>query len=70
VLTALRKDPQRRYGSVQELSDDVARHLEGMPIRARADSRRYRAAKFICGIASASQRPRRSSCCSPPSRSR
>jgi serine/threonine protein kinase/tetratricopeptide (TPR) repeat protein len=47
VLTALRKDPQRRYGSVQELSDDVARHLEGMPIRARADSRRYRAAKFI-----------------------
>jgi serine/threonine protein kinase/tetratricopeptide (TPR) repeat protein len=47
VLMALRKDPQRRYGSVQELSDDVARHLDGMPIRARADSRRYRAAKFI-----------------------
>src|SRR4029434_3023811 len=47
VLTALRKDPHRRYGSVQELADDVARELDGSPVRARADHWRYRSAKFI-----------------------
>jgi serine/threonine protein kinase len=47
VLTALRKDPHRRYGSVQELADEVSRHLDGRPVRARADHWRYRSAKFI-----------------------
>ncbi|MET0555854.1 MAG: protein kinase [Vicinamibacteria bacterium] len=47
VLRALHKDPARRYASVQELSDDVRRHLEGRPVRARADTLGYRAAKFV-----------------------
>jgi non-specific serine/threonine protein kinase/serine/threonine-protein kinase len=47
VLRALHKDPARRYASVQELSDDVRRHLEGRPVRARADTLGYRAGKFV-----------------------
>ena len=47
VLKALRKDPQRRYGSVQELADDILRHLSGIPVRARPDTWGYRAAKFV-----------------------
>src|SRR5688500_11563352 len=35
VLKALRKDPARRYGSVEQLSEDVGRYLEGLPVRAR-----------------------------------
>jgi len=47
VLRALRKEPARRYASPQELADDIRRHLEGRPVRARPDSLRYRAAKFV-----------------------
>jgi eukaryotic-like serine/threonine-protein kinase len=47
VLMALRKDPQRRYRSVEQLSEDVGRHLANLPVRARPDSRGYRAAKFV-----------------------
>jgi tetratricopeptide (TPR) repeat protein len=47
VLTALRKEPQRRYASVEQLSEDVRRHLEGRPVRARKDTFAYRARKFI-----------------------
>ncbi len=47
VLTALRKEPERRYASVTQLSEDVRRHLEGWPILARADSWSYRAGKFV-----------------------
>jgi TolB-like protein/tetratricopeptide (TPR) repeat protein len=37
VLTALQKEPARRYASVQALAGDIDRHLEGRPILARAD---------------------------------
>ncbi len=47
VLTALRKDPQRRYASVQQFSEDVHRHLKGLPVTARADTLGYRTGKFI-----------------------
>jgi non-specific serine/threonine protein kinase/serine/threonine-protein kinase len=47
VLMALRKDPRRRYGSVQQLSDDLQRHLEGRPVRAQHDTLTYRARKFV-----------------------
>ena len=47
VLTALRKEPQRRYNSVERFSEDLRRHLEGLPVSARADTFRYRAEKFI-----------------------
>ncbi len=47
VLMALRKEPQRRYRSVEQLSDDIGRHLGNLPVSARSDSRRYRAGKFV-----------------------
>jgi non-specific serine/threonine protein kinase/serine/threonine-protein kinase len=47
VLTALRKEPQRRYPSVEQLAADIRRHLDGRPVRARPDTFRYRAGKFV-----------------------
>jgi tetratricopeptide (TPR) repeat protein len=47
VLTALRKEPARRYASAEQFAEDVRRHLDGRPVSARADSWRYRAGKFI-----------------------
>jgi TolB-like protein/Tfp pilus assembly protein PilF len=47
VLKALRKEPQRRYGSVEELAQDLRRHLDGRPVRARKDGVAYRAGKFV-----------------------
>ena len=32
---AMRKEPQRRYGSVEQLSEDIRRHLEELPVLAR-----------------------------------
>lgn len=46
VLRALHKEPQRRYASVEQLAEDIRRHLEGLPVTARRDSWRYRAGKF------------------------
>ena len=47
ALKALRKEAGRRYSSVQELSEDIRRHLEGLPVLARGDAASYRAAKFV-----------------------
>ncbi|HEX3084926.1 MAG TPA: serine/threonine-protein kinase, partial [Pyrinomonadaceae bacterium] len=47
VLMALRKEPERRYQSVQQFVDDVRRHLEGLPVVARRATLSYRTAKFI-----------------------
>ena len=47
VLMALRKEPQRRYQSVEQLSVDINRHLEGLPVFARKDTFTYRTTKFI-----------------------
>ncbi|HUF35018.1 MAG TPA: serine/threonine-protein kinase [Gemmatimonadales bacterium] len=47
VLTALAKEPARRYSSVQHLRDDLRRHLEGYPVRARPATRLYRARRFL-----------------------
>lgn len=46
VLKALRKEPGRRYGSVDELSEDLRRYREGYPVLARPDTWHYRAGKF------------------------
>jgi non-specific serine/threonine protein kinase/serine/threonine-protein kinase len=46
TLRALRKEPQRRYASVEKFAEDIQRHLEGLPITALRDSWRYRARKF------------------------
>ena len=47
VLKAISKDPARRYASVDQFSEDVRRHLEGLPVMARPDTLRYRASKFV-----------------------
>lgn len=47
VLTALRKEPERRYASVEQLGADIDRYLSGMPVLARPDTFRYRTGKFI-----------------------
>src|SRR5579862_6508093 len=46
LLKALRKEPQLRYGSAEQLSDDIRRHLEGLPVTAARGSWNYRARKF------------------------
>jgi non-specific serine/threonine protein kinase/serine/threonine-protein kinase len=47
LLMALRKEPERRYGSVQQLSADITRHLNGLPVSASKGSWSYTAGKFI-----------------------
>ncbi len=47
VLMALRKEPERRYASVGQFSEDVRRYLEGLPVVAHQDTVPYRATKFI-----------------------
>jgi len=45
-LKALRKEPENRYQSVQELKEDIQRYLAGIPITARQATRLYRIRKF------------------------
>jgi eukaryotic-like serine/threonine-protein kinase len=47
LLKALRKEPARRYSSVEQFSEDLRRHLQGLPVVARPDTFSYRAEKFI-----------------------
>ena len=47
VLMAMRKEPERRYGSAEQLSADIQRFLEGMPVLARRDTVSYRTSKFV-----------------------
>lgn len=47
VLTALRKEPERRYGSADQLARDIRHHLDGLPVSARPDGAAYRLGKFL-----------------------
>jgi len=47
VLMAMRKEPQRRYRSAEQFSEDIGRHLDGMPVIARRDTTAYRLSKFV-----------------------
>src|SRR5262249_47180227 len=47
VLTTLRKNPEQRYASVELFSDDIRRHLEGLPVLARGNTLTNYAAKLI-----------------------
>jgi serine/threonine protein kinase/tetratricopeptide (TPR) repeat protein len=47
VLMAMRKEPQRRYSSVDQLANDIRRHLAGRPVIARHDTIAYRTTKFV-----------------------
>lgn len=43
---AMHKDPDRRYASAQQLSEDIHRYLEGLPLLARNSTIGYRLGKF------------------------
>jgi hypothetical protein len=47
VLKAMRKEPQRRYSSVEQFSEDLRRYLDGLPVMARKDTFSYRSGKFV-----------------------
>jgi eukaryotic-like serine/threonine-protein kinase len=57
LLKALRKEPDKRYASVEQFAGDIRRHLEGLPIMARTGTWSYHAAKFTrrhrAGVAAA-----------------
>ncbi len=57
VLKALRKEPARRYASVEHLAEDIRRHMQGRPVIATPDSASYRISKFVrrnkAGVAAA-----------------
>jgi serine/threonine-protein kinase len=47
LLTALRKEPERRYSTAREFGDDLSRYLHGRPVLAVPDSTLYRLQKFV-----------------------
>lgn len=47
LLMALRKEPERRYTSVEQFSEDIRRYLEGRPVQACKDTLGYRTSKFV-----------------------
>lgn len=47
VMTALRKEPARRYASAHDLSQDIDRYLTGLPVAAHRDTMGYRLGKLI-----------------------
>jgi len=46
-LKALRKEPERRYASAEQLADDLQRYLAGRPVTAQPDTVGYRTRKFL-----------------------
>jgi tetratricopeptide (TPR) repeat protein len=47
ALKALRREPQRRYIGAGALAEDLDRFLQGRPVAARGEGRRYRLGKFV-----------------------
>lgn len=47
VLKALAPMPEDRYASAEQLADDLLRHRQGLPVRAREGTATYRATKFV-----------------------
>ncbi len=47
ILKALRKEPDRRYSSVEQFAEDLRRHREKRPVLARKPTRRYRLSRFV-----------------------
>jgi serine/threonine protein kinase/Tfp pilus assembly protein PilF len=47
VLMAMRKEPERRYGSAEQMASDIQRYLDGKPVIARRDTVSYRTSKFV-----------------------
>lgn len=46
-LMAIRREPVERYGSAEQLAEDVGRHLAGQPVHAQPPSAVYRLRKFV-----------------------
>ena len=47
VMKALRKEPERRYRSIEPFSEDLRRHLARLPVQARPDTLGYRLSRFV-----------------------
>ncbi|HUQ09412.1 MAG TPA: serine/threonine-protein kinase [Steroidobacteraceae bacterium] len=47
LLMALRKEPQRRYSSVEQFATDLRNYLSGLPVHARGNAFSYRFGKFV-----------------------
>jgi serine/threonine protein kinase len=47
ILKAIRKEPERRYSSVEQLDEDLDRYLLRQPVLAQDDSPGYRMRKFV-----------------------
>ncbi|MGI8493954.1 MAG: protein kinase domain-containing protein [Pyrinomonadaceae bacterium] len=47
ILKALRKEPERRYSSAENFSEDIKRYLRGLPVSAHPNTFSYRAEKFF-----------------------
>jgi len=47
VLTAMSKEPERRYASAAEMASDVRRHLAGESVRASGPNAVYRARRWV-----------------------
>ncbi len=47
IAMAIRKEPERRYGTPAALSEDLGRYLKGMPVEARPGTLAYRAGKLF-----------------------
>ncbi|MEO6393515.1 MAG: protein kinase [Pyrinomonadaceae bacterium] len=47
VAMALRKEPERRFESVEAFADDIERHLSHRTVSARPNTVKYRASKFL-----------------------
>ena len=47
VLKAIRKEARERYNSADQLSEDIRRHLESLPVLARMSTVTYRCRKYV-----------------------
>ena len=47
VMKAIRREPGARYASVDQLSEDIRRHLDGLPVLARKSTLSYRCRKYV-----------------------
>ena len=47
VLKAMRRNPADRYASVEKFDDDIQRHLDHRPVKAREGTWRYLAGRFV-----------------------
>ncbi|MGA8149524.1 MAG: protein kinase [Terriglobales bacterium] len=47
VMKAIRQEPEHRYASADEFSQDIERYISGLPIKARKPTLLYRGGKFV-----------------------